>query len=195
MGHTFFCMRYPGDCVRTGGRTIPDTLRELSQLKAINETVNSAIMPTTGKTPLVNRHWSIDPVVGDCNDYAVTKRHRLLEVGWPSSALLLAEVKLVRTGEHHLVLIVRSRTADWVLDNLRSGVERLSTTRTEYILYRVESAENPKFWTKSLAHELQAQHADARSAYARSGNRLMERKDLRPPDRTPRSSAAPATSD
>jgi predicted transglutaminase-like cysteine proteinase len=160
MSHTFFCMRYPRDCVRTAGRTIPGTPSELSQLEAINETVNSAITPTTGKTALVNRHWSIDPVVGDCNDYAVTKRHRLLEAGWPSSALLLAEVKLVTTGEHHLILIVRGRTADWVLDNRRSAVEKLSATRNEYILYRVESTEDPKFWTKSLAHGFSGQHAE-----------------------------------
>jgi predicted transglutaminase-like cysteine proteinase len=159
MGHTFFCMRYPGDCVRTVGRTTPDTRPELPQLETINEMVNSAITPTTGKTPLVNRHWSIDPVVGDCNDYAVTKRHRLLEAGWPSSALLLAEVKLITTGEHHLLLIVRGRTADWVLDNRRPAVEKLSATHNEYILYRVESTEDPKFWTKSLAREVQAQHA------------------------------------
>jgi len=195
MGHTFFCMRYPGDCARTIGRAIPVTLPELSQLEAINEMVNSAIVPTTGKTPLVNLHWSIDPVVGDCNDYAVTKRHRLLEAGWPSSALPLAEVQLIATGEHHLILIVRGRTADWVLDNRRPTVMQLSATRKEYILYRVESTEDPKFWTKSLAHETQAQHADARSAYARSGNRSVERKDFRPRDRTPRSSPAPATSD
>jgi predicted transglutaminase-like cysteine proteinase len=195
MGHTFFCMRYPGDCVRTVRRAVPDTLPMLSQLEAINETVNSAITPTTGKPPLVDVHWSINPVVGDCNDYAVTKRHRLLAAGWPSSALLLAEVKLVTTGEHHLILIVRGRTADWVLDNLRSAVEKLSATHNEYILYRVESTENPKFWTKSLAHEVLAQQADARSAFERSGNRMTERKGVKRPDRTPRSSPAPATGD
>src|SRR5215813_5201239 len=50
MGHTFFCIRYPGDCVRTLRRTVPGMLPELPQLEAINEMVNSAITPTTGKT-------------------------------------------------------------------------------------------------------------------------------------------------
>jgi predicted transglutaminase-like cysteine proteinase len=159
MGHTFFCMRYPGDCVRTVGRTIPDTLAELPQLETINEMVNSAIVPTTGRTLLVNPHWSIDPVVGDCNDYAVTKRHRLLEAGWPSSALLLAEVSLATTGEHHLILIVRGKTADWALDNRLSTVVKLSAVRNQYILHRVESTEDPKFWTKSLARASEARHA------------------------------------
>jgi predicted transglutaminase-like cysteine proteinase len=159
MSHTFFCMRYPGDCVRTLGRTVPGMLPELPLLEAINEMVNSAIVPTTGKTPLVNPHWSIDPVVGDCNDYAVSKRHRLLEAGWPSSALLLAEVRLVATGEHHLILIVRGKAADWVLDNRLSSVVRLSAIRNQYILYRVESTDDPKFWTRSLARASEARHA------------------------------------
>lgn len=154
IGHTFFCMRYPADCVRTVGRIIPDVVPERPELETVNEAVNSAIVPTTGESPLVNPHWSIDPVVGDCNDYAVTKRHRLLEEGWPASSLLLAEVRLVATGEHHLILIVRGKTADWVLDNRLASVVKLPETRKEYSLYRIESTEDPKFWTRSLAHEL-----------------------------------------
>jgi predicted transglutaminase-like cysteine proteinase len=154
VGHTFFCMRYPADCARTVGRIVPHSLPELPLLEAVNEVVNSAIVPTTLASPLVNPNWSIDPIVGDCNDYAVTKRHRLLEAGWPASALLLAEVRLVATGEHHLILIVRGKTADWVLDNRLGGVMKLPQTRREYILYRVESTEDPKFWTRSLAHQL-----------------------------------------
>jgi predicted transglutaminase-like cysteine proteinase len=99
---------------------------------------------------LVNERWLIEPVIGDCNDYAVTKRHKLLEAGWPASSLLLAEVTLITTGEHHLVLIVRGKTADWVLDNRLSAVVRLAETRTQYILDRVESTVDPRFWTRSL---------------------------------------------
>lgn len=176
MGHTFFCMRYPGDCVRTLGRTTPDIPAELPKLETINEMVNSAITPTNGKTQLVNPHWSIDPVVGDCNDYAVTKRHRLLEAGWPSSSLLLAEVSLVATGEHHLILIVRGKAADWVLDNRLPSVVKLSAVRNQYILYRVESTEDPKFWTKSLARDSHAQHA-ADTGWRGAGRLYAARSD------------------
>jgi predicted transglutaminase-like cysteine proteinase len=176
IGHTFFCMRYPGDCVRTVGRTVPDALPELPILQAVNEIVNSSVVPTTGQTLLVNPHWSIDPVVGDCNDYAVTKRHRLLEDGWPASALLLAEVKLVATGEHHLILIVRGKTADWVLDNLMAGVVKLPETHGEYTLYRVESTEDPKFWTRSLARESFAQDVDVQSTVEPKTARHLNRR-------------------
>jgi predicted transglutaminase-like cysteine proteinase len=150
IGHTFFCMRYPDDCAPTTGRTIPNVPAELPLLERINEAVNSTIAPSTDTAPLVNRRWLIEPVIGDCNDYAVTKRHKLLEAGWPASTLLLAEVTLITTGEHHLVLIVRGKTADWVLDNL-SAVVKLAETRNQYILDRVESTEDPRFWTRSLA--------------------------------------------
>jgi predicted transglutaminase-like cysteine proteinase len=150
IGHTFFCMRYPDDCAPTTGRTLPNVAAELPLLKSINEAVNSTIVPTTDEAPLVNQRWLIEPVIGDCNDYAVTKRHRLLEAGWPASSLLLAEVTLITTGEHHLILIVRGRTSDWVLDNLLSTVVRLAETRNQYILDRVESTEDPRFWTRSL---------------------------------------------
>ena len=150
IGHTFFCMRYPDDCALTTGRTIPNDPAELPLLESINETVNSTIVPNTDKASLVNERWLIEPVIGDCNDYAVTKRHKLLEAGWPASSLLLAEVTLITTGEHHLVLIVRGKTADWVLDNRLSAVVRLAETRTQYILDRVESTVDPRFWTRSL---------------------------------------------
>ena len=44
-----------------------------------------------------------------------------MQLGWPSRALLLAEV-VTRWGEHHLVLVVRTRTGDFVADNLYPGV-------------------------------------------------------------------------
>jgi hypothetical protein len=39
-----------------------------------------------------NEKRLIAPKAGDCNDYAVTKRHQFLTRGWTARALLLAEV-------------------------------------------------------------------------------------------------------
>jgi predicted transglutaminase-like cysteine proteinase len=51
----------------------------------------------------------------------MTKRQRLINSGWPSSALPVA---IVRTfvGEQHLVLVARTSQGDFVLDNLTSGI-------------------------------------------------------------------------
>jgi predicted transglutaminase-like cysteine proteinase len=153
-GHTFFCLRYPLDCAPTASTEALPVSPEARwrKMNLVNTSVNASIAPKPDPSPdQVNTHWRIAPRKGDCNDYAVTKRHELLKAGWPSSSLLLAEVTLISTGEHHLVLIVKGTQADWVLDNLKPGVERLGATRSEYAWDRVESADNPKFWTTSFS--------------------------------------------
>jgi len=88
--------------------------------------------------------WLVSPRAGDCNDYAVTKRHKLLACGWPSRSLLLAEV-VVPSGEHHLVLVVRSREDDLILDNLNSNVRSASQVRYQWV--RAQQTKNPRFWS------------------------------------------------
>jgi hypothetical protein len=75
----------------------------------------------------------------------VTKRHQLLARGWPSRALILSEV-VIPGGEHHLVLVVRAKEGDFVLDNLRYDVRPVA--RTGYQWVRAQSPDNPKFWSK-----------------------------------------------
>nr|WP_249804494.1 MULTISPECIES: transglutaminase-like cysteine peptidase [unclassified Bradyrhizobium] len=41
----------------------------------------------------------------------------MLQRGWPARALLFSE-GVVISGEHHLVLLVRTQSGDLVLDNL-----------------------------------------------------------------------------
>jgi predicted transglutaminase-like cysteine proteinase len=81
---------------------------------------------------------------GNCNDYAVSKRHELLRLGWPSWALLLAEV-VVATGEHHLVLVANAGGESFVLDNLKEVVVPL-VAAVDYRWIRIESPDDPKFW-------------------------------------------------
>ena len=152
LGHTQFCARYPRDCDRTSSRNIASIPfgERWPQLNFINEVINAVIAPKPGD-PAIDSDWLIGPAEGNCNDYAVTKRHLLLEAGWPASALLLAEVVRVTTGEHHLILVVRGTNSDFVLDNLRPFIVGLAETRNDYLWVRVESAENPRFWTTSFA--------------------------------------------
>jgi hypothetical protein len=70
----------------------------------------------------------IAPKTGNCNDYAVTKRHELLSRGWPSRALLLAEV-IVPSGERHLVVVVRVKQGDFVIDNRNADIRPLEQDR------------------------------------------------------------------
>lgn len=51
--------------------------------------------------------------VGDCEDYAITKLHMLVESGYPIENLKLATC-FTETNEYHAVLIADD---EWVLDN------------------------------------------------------------------------------
>jgi len=109
--YTMFCLRYEAECrSRRGFRGGPVRLTEerWADLLEVNRAVNLAIMPVPNDLGLAGEAWSINPDRGDCNDYAVSKRHELLRRGWPARALLLSEV-IVSSGEHHLVLLVRTR--------------------------------------------------------------------------------------
>ena len=84
---------------------------------------------------------------GDCNDYVVTKRNQLLARGWPSHALLMAEVSLP-TGKHHLVLVVVTNDGEFVLDNMNPRVRPMTQAKPDYKWVRMQSNEDPDNWTK-----------------------------------------------
>lgn len=147
LAHVRFCLRYPEDCeparvtVRRGPILVTNE-RHVS-LISVNASVNRSIIPEYRSSSPLSEAWIIAPERGDCNDYAVTKRHALLTRGWPSSSLLLAEV-VATTGEHHLVLIVRTRHGDLVLDNLTSAIRHWSATPYEWV--KIQSPKDPKIW-------------------------------------------------
>lgn len=143
-----FCLRYQQDCEvrRMGFRPRPIALTEMrrAELVKVNRDVNRAIRPQENINGVMAEEWLLSPRKGDCNDYAVTKRHELLARGWPSHSLLLAEV-VVPSGEHHLVLVVRTREDDVVLDNLNWNVRSVSQIRYQWV--RAQQTKNPKFWS------------------------------------------------
>jgi predicted transglutaminase-like cysteine proteinase len=148
IGHTRFCLQYPKDCEVRGmlafrRKAVALTEELWAELVKINRGVNRAIVPQRNDRGLWGEEWLISPVAGDCNDYAVTKRHELLARGWPSQSLMLAEV-VMPSREHHLVLVVRTREGDFVLDNMSPNVRGWSKTPYQWV--RVQSPRNPRFW-------------------------------------------------
>jgi predicted transglutaminase-like cysteine proteinase len=146
--HTRFCMQYPAECAshrtvfRGGPVRLTDQRRE--ELVEVNAEVNRSIRPERNTEGLTGEEWLLSPKSGDCNDYAVTKRHELLARGWPSRVLLLAEV-VTTWGEHHLVLVVRTREGDLVADSLQQDIK--PWTRTPYEWVRIQSPQKPAFWS------------------------------------------------
>lgn len=151
IGHTRFCLQYPADCQVRGidfrRRNIALTPQRWNELNAVNSVVNHRILPEITAGDATTEKWVIAPRAGDCKDYAITKRHQLLTMGWPSRALLLAEV-VVPSGEHHLVLVARTAGVDLVLDNLNLDIRTVTMTSHLYQWVRIERPENPKFWAR-----------------------------------------------
>src|SRR3981189_3364512 len=149
--HVRFCLRYPSDCKTnpTENERIGLDAETSDLLKRVNHSVNISIIPTP-KTYGSNLGdgWTIAPDMGDCNDYAVTKRHELLESGLPSKALRLSVVKTA-SGIGHLVLVVVTSKGNIVLDNLTEMIRPWQST--DYHWLKIQSASDSKFW-----HEIKA---------------------------------------
>lgn len=150
MAYTMFCMRYADECkpkprarmVFRGGATRL-TKQRIADLIEVNASVNRSIVPQRNERGLAGEEWLINPARGDCNDYAVSKRHELLARGWPMRNLLLSEV-VTSWGEHHLVLVVRAEGGDVVLDNLNAQIRSWSQARYRWV--RMQTPANPDHW-------------------------------------------------
>jgi predicted transglutaminase-like cysteine proteinase len=145
---TQFCIRYADECkprrmAFRGGAAHIDAVR-WQDLNMVNKSVNRAIAPEPNTGGVGAEKWLIGPSAGDCNDYAVTKRSELAKRGWPLRSLLLSEV-VTASGEHHLVLVVRTTAGDLVLDNLSYAIKPWS--KTPYRWVRVQTPANPNAWS------------------------------------------------
>jgi predicted transglutaminase-like cysteine proteinase len=146
MAYTEFCLRYEDECrpkTMFRGGPVRLTTERWADLKEVNQTVNRDIIPERNELGLAGETWLIGPDRGDCNDYAVTKRHELLDRGWPARVLLLSEV-VTRSGEHHLVLVVRTKSGDLVLDNMTPQIKPWS--RAPYQWVRIQQPTNTRLW-------------------------------------------------
>jgi predicted transglutaminase-like cysteine proteinase len=144
--HVRFCLRYPSDCKSdpTENKRIDLNEQNLELLKRVNHSVNRYINPRPKSYgPYLGEGWTIAPEMGDCNDYAVTKRHQLLESGLPSKALRLSVVKTA-SGVGHLVLVVVTTKGDIVLDDLTEVIRPWQST--DYHWLKIQSAADSKFW-------------------------------------------------
>jgi predicted transglutaminase-like cysteine proteinase len=142
------CVPRSGKDERIAGGAVVLSPALAKELVSVNAEVNRSIRPVTDMQQFrVADRWTVSPrnKRGDCEDYALTKKARLLGKGWPSSALLIALANTWR-GEEHAVLIVRTDHGDFVLDNLTSAVR--GWTPTLYRWKTVQSPANEWVWNK-----------------------------------------------
>ena len=81
-----FKLKYPAEGVARAGQ-----VGIQADLETVNAKVNR-MARQVGPLPALDQ-WLIWPARAWCHDYAVTKRHELLTLGWPSSSLLIAECR------------------------------------------------------------------------------------------------------
>ncbi|MBY0559277.1 transglutaminase-like cysteine peptidase [Hyphomicrobium sp.] len=145
-GFVAFCDRMPQECVVTS----PDDARyqatpqALSELDEINRAVNHEIEPATDLEVYgVVEYWTLPKTRGDCEDYQLLKRHRLIARGWPSSSLLMTVVRDEK-NEGHAVLTARTTQGDFILDNKVDVVRLWNQTPYHYVMR--QSYMDPKVW-------------------------------------------------
>lgn len=147
--HAFldYCTRMPTDCAAgsiSENRVVLDD-RAKAKLEAINARVNAAITPASDRANHgIGELWSLPTSGrGDCEDYALLKRHVLLRQGWPAGALLLTIV-IDAKNEGHAVLTVRSDRGDLVLDNTDDRIRLWHETGYRFVMR--QSFANPMQW-------------------------------------------------
>ena len=154
IGYVTFCRENRHEC--RPGRRFADRIQltpsKFREIVGINNDVNKAIAPVTDLElygqpevwayPADNR--------GDCEDYVLLKRKKLIERGFPESTLLITVVR-DENNEGHAILTVRTDKGDFVLDNKRREVMRWA--ETPYTFVKRQSERNPLVWISLLPPE------------------------------------------
>lgn len=145
-GYVRFCESFPAEC-RAGPleeARFDARGSRLAELDRVNREVNKAIEPATdleiyGETEV----WTLPTKRGDCEDYALLKRHILMKRGWPASALLMTVVRDEK-GEGHAILTARTLQGDFVLDNKTDELKPWHRVPYTYVMR--QSYIDPNVW-------------------------------------------------
>lgn len=139
-----FCVANAADCAESQGPSVMDvTSKQLRQLRQVNIRVNRSIEPRYDSDGGDN--WEADVAAGDCEDYVLTKRRRLIQLGWSPNALRVA-IAYTPNNNGHAVLVVSTNKGDLVLDNRNSAVLNWRDTDLRWVM--IQSPKNPLYWNE-----------------------------------------------
>lgn len=150
VGYYEYCQRYSERCARPAdGSSVSLTRERWKEIIQINNEVNAAVAPLTDREIFgVEERWEYPGVVGDCEDYALQKRKRLNEMGYPLRALLMTVGKDA-DGGGHAVLTVVTDLGDFVLDNVEQRV--LLWKDAEIYFLKRQSQTDPNAWVSLVS--------------------------------------------
>ena len=148
-GASHLCGTYSWACAKSG-RTMRIGEAELSVIRTINSQANRTVRPVSDMQQYrIAERWAMPTKRGgDCEDYAIYKKHELIRAGFPPEQLLIATV-LDRKRQSHAVLVVRTGGQDIVLDNLTDRI--VSWQKTGYTFLRMQDPQQPHRWRSGLA--------------------------------------------
>lgn len=135
IGHYEFCQKYSDECNIRSKTTPPPRVTDYgwSVVREINTSVNTTIVAMTdqeiyGKDEV----WEYPTTAGDCEDFVLLKRKKLIERGFSVADLLITVVRKP-DGEGHAVLTLRTTDGDYILDNLTDDVKLWTDTNYTYL--------------------------------------------------------------
>jgi len=145
----YFCVRHADECDDRISATavIPATLENWKRIQDTNLDVNSTVQEASDLEVYgTQERWEYPTSgKGDCEDYALEKRKRLIKAGLPRQALLMTVVT-DENGFGHAILTVRTTIGDFVLDNRVDRV--LSWEATGYGFIKQQASDNPNHWVR-----------------------------------------------
>jgi predicted transglutaminase-like cysteine proteinase len=147
IGWKQFCQDHPDECNVSPAQAVDVQLTKSAykEMERINRYVNDHVKPMTDLDHFgVVEKWSYpDDGYGDCEDYVLEKRRRLIQAGWPRAALLITVVR-DKKGDGHAVLTVRTDKGEYVLDNQEDEI--LPWSETGYRFVKRQSQTDVNVW-------------------------------------------------
>lgn len=137
-----YCVASPHACRTSEARTLAWTPEDRRLVSEVNIRVNRSIRPQNDQG---RDRWNANVTVGDCEEFALTKRERLIKAGLPASALRMA-VATTRSGEGHAVLVVSTHAGDFILDNRSDRIALWHETDLTFL--KIASPEDPRLWNR-----------------------------------------------
>ncbi|MDQ2081335.1 transglutaminase-like cysteine peptidase [Xanthobacteraceae bacterium Astr-EGSB] len=145
---TRFCKQYRDDCLvqpSAAATTVTLTPDRRQELDVVNRVFNRLIEPVSDLEQYgMVEVWNYAPNrKGDCEDYVLEKRRRLIELGWPAASLLITVV-YDKKNSGHAVLTVVTDQGDLVLDNVNDDM--LPWWNSGFTFLWRQSAADPNVW-------------------------------------------------
>jgi predicted transglutaminase-like cysteine proteinase len=145
MGWTDFCKRYRGECDGKPSKPQDIVFDAVvgQKIARINSAVNAEITPATDREMWgAEERWDFPSEGrGDCEDYVLLKRARLMAEGFARESLLITVVTDLQ-GDGHAVLTLKTDRGDYILDNMNDEVKLWRETPYGFVKRQSELDQN-----------------------------------------------------